>query len=234
MNGTQTLWEIPKGKFDSAMLKLAEQIGDGFGNIVDAINADKEKCKLVAERLANPDVAFVRQLVSHVCYTFPSLYGEKTPILEALEDEFAWNSSVQNQFNDKIVRRALALAEMEQPGVRQASFTSRHWEGFSRFVLWAIDTPDSICAGMFLIRSLVFELGLQRLARKYTDTYQRDIHRDDGWRLRGDDVPENKWKENLTQYFRYGPLEKLLCEAYEVVPHIPPEEHVFRSLMVCG
>lgn len=237
MNGTQTLWKIPKGKFDSAMLKLAEQIGDGFGNIVEVINTDKYKCKLAAEKLANPDVAFVRQLVGHVCYKFPLLYDfkrDKVPVLEALEEEFAWNSSEHNHFNDKVVRRALSLTEVEHPGVWKTSFSSRHWKSFSKFVLRVISKPGTICTGMLVIRSLVFELGLQRLARKYCDTYQLEIHRCDEWKLRGQDVPQDNWEENLTRYFRHAPLEKLLREANEVIAHIPPKEHVFHSLMVCG
>lgn len=64
MNATQQgMWEVPKGKFDSAMTRLAGKIGVEFGPVIDRLNSENQYLEDTAAYLVDPAQAFIQDLL---------------------------------------------------------------------------------------------------------------------------------------------------------------------------
>ncbi len=154
MNETLTMWEVPKGQFDSAMLKLAGVLGKKFGTIVNELNGKHGEvvAQVIAERLTEPERAFARRILNSP--------GD-TALLEKLEEEFLWKSDSENSFNDRIVRRAIALRERSFPSLPPECTEVHHWPSLIEIINGSIDDY----MGMATIQSLVYELTLRLYVR---------------------------------------------------------------------
>ncbi|MEI6057917.1 MAG: hypothetical protein WCQ60_03015 [bacterium] len=147
MNATLKMWEVPKGQFDSALKRLGQVFGEGFGALIDRLNKDKsgKYASEISEAIKEPEKAFLRQLIQHLGMSIT---------LEQIQESISMQCSAET---DRLYDRALRGAQNAYPRLVEPFGTSR-WE-FISYALGLIRENGG--GGPLAIQHLVFELGLR-------------------------------------------------------------------------
>ena len=151
MNAKQNMWEVPKGKFDSAMIALAGEVKEEFGSVVHRLNTNKKYCKDTASRLIDPEAAFIRDLL--IICGLPTAYVPEN-LMEVFQKQ-SYKIDCERPF-----MRALRRVKESFPNYdpKDLSLDVLKKTGFTQFALKMIRKDPRI--GLFHLHSLTFEFWL--------------------------------------------------------------------------
>lgn len=158
MNATLKMWEVPKGLFDSALKRLGQAFGEGFGAFIERLNKDKDGkyAREISEAIKEPGKAFIRQLIKHLGTSMT---------LEQIQESISMQCSAEtNKLFDRTLRRTNeAYPRLVEPyGVMRWNFVP--------YALGLIEENHG--GGTLAIHHLVLELGLRRSIIQCLDTHK--------------------------------------------------------------
>ncbi len=146
------MWDIPKGKFDSAMQKLADACGDRFGKIVYALNNDDDFAAKVVQAVFRPEQVFCENLTEVLNVGYP---------LSELDTIFSGEGSSMTHLGHSILERVFSRMQERYPIFNVPDIESLELHGrCNLYTVMPLLYMSNKSVGIIAIHCIILELSL--------------------------------------------------------------------------